>query len=90
MEHQARTTADPERARRLNARRQARFRQRQADLAEQEAFITAQRVARLADWLEANAAEQVAWLIQHVPPDIAGDVVDELLRRDQARAAGGE
>jgi hypothetical protein len=47
------------------------------------------RVARLADWLEANCPEQVAWLIGHVPPEVAGEVVDELLRRDQERAGGG-
>jgi hypothetical protein len=81
--------SDPERARRLNAQRQARFRRRQREQAEQQADITAGRVARLCDWLEANAPEQVAWLIARVPPEIAGDVVDELLRRDQARAAGG-
>jgi hypothetical protein len=81
--------ADPERARRLNAQRQARYRQRQRALAEQRDDITRRRVTRLCDWLEANCPEQVAWLIQHVPPEVAGDVVDELLRRDQARAGGG-
>jgi len=81
--------SDPERARRLNAARQARHRQRRKELAEQQDDITRRRVARLADWLEATFAEQVAWLIGHVPPEVAGEVVDELLRRDQDRAAGG-
>jgi hypothetical protein len=81
--------ADPERARRLAAARQARFRRRQRELAEQEADITAQRAARLADRLEAEAPAFVAELIARVPPDLGDAVIDELLRRDQERAGGG-
>jgi hypothetical protein len=81
--------SDPERARRLNAQRQARFRARRDAYNEWAAEITAGRVARRCDRLETAWPEQVAWLIQHVPPEVAGEVVDELLRRDQDRAGGG-
>ena len=40
------------------------------------------RAARLCARLEAEAPGFVAELIARVPPEVAGDVVDELLRRD--------
>jgi hypothetical protein len=43
-------------------------------------------VARLCGRLEAEQPAFVEQLRQLVPPEIAGEVVDELLRRDQERA----
>ena len=66
-----------------------RWRQRQAEqaaLAEQGADSIIRRAAVLADQLEAEWPEQAVWLTRYLPPELAGDVIDELLQRRQERA----
>jgi len=77
---------DQDRRRQLTAARVRRWRQREQERAEHEAYVTAYRVERLCDRLEAEQPAFVEQLIHLVPPEIAGEVVDELLRRDQERA----
>lgn len=77
-----------QRRRALTAARVRRYRQRQREQAEHEAYVTARRVKWLCDRLEAEQPAFVEQLRQLVPPEIAGEVVDELLTRDQRRAAG--
>lgn len=77
---------DQDRQRQLTAARVRRWRQREKERAEHEAYVTTYRTKRLCDRLEAEQPGFVEQLIHLVPPEIAGEVVDELLRRDQARA----
>jgi len=79
----------PRHTQRAIRERMRRYRERRAAQTEQEVDIARRRAARLCDRLEAEAPAFVAELIARVPPEVAGDVVDELLRRDQERAGGG-